>query len=697
MRVSAGCWPLRVACALALIAAGSSARPALAQEEIPVTLRARTFQYDRARQILTASGDVVVVYQDVTIRSDRFEARLETNDVHAEGNVIIEANGQQVRGATLDYNLLSRRGKITQAAAEYRGPQVLGTVFLRAQLVEGVLGGTTSAREAFCTTCEGPNPVAYLTGREFVIYPNDKIVGRSVTVWIGGRRIFTWPYFVIFIRQQRASQLLPVVGYSETEGFFVKTFYSYAFGENHYGYVRLDLMERLGTGYGVEHAYRFGSGEGVAFLYRLENKQVGGQDQRFTINHRQSLGDITLRWYADYLSRSTPIAPSTDFFTSLDAYHQGPRSTTTFFQTYANRDFAGFSSVAYTGRFIHTQEFSSALSAELVADVSRSTTFLGTDDELFPRLTLRYRGAGYSATFVAEGRIDVDGSAFPNDLRFVTERLPEIAVTVDSKQIGRSSLYYQLEGSLGRFRETLFTAEVEAVRVDGGVTVSGPVFQSSQNALNVRAQLRGSAYSTGHSRTFLSSRLDYTHTLTQALQAAVGVSYQDQVGSTPFFFDTLSGRVGQADAVLTYRQADLVATATASFDALAARWAPFVARAQYSPRPEVSIAAALAFDPSLGLLSRAELAFDIKIGPEWQVAYYGFYDGFSGQVVHDRLMLAKTWQDCLVTAITVRGLTREVWFETWLTALPWARGQFGIGSQGSLLFTQPFLGLGTRP
>ena len=36
--------------------------------------------------------------------------------------------------------------------------------------------------------------------------------------------------------------------------------------------------------------------------------------------------------------------------------------------------------------------------------------------------------------------------------------------------------------------------------------------------------------------------------------------------------------------------------------------------------------------------------------------------------------------------------------ETWLTALPWARGQIGIGSQGNLLFNQPFpfLGLGVR-
>ncbi len=688
-------WRLVVTCACALIAAGASVRPALAQEEIPVILRARMFQYDRVRRIMTASGDVVVIYQDVTIRSDSFEARLETNDVHAEGNVIIEVNRQRVRGATLDYNLVSRQGRITQAAAQYTGPQVLGTVFLRAEVVEGVLGGVATARESFCTTCEGPNPVAYLTGQEFVIYPNDKIVGRSVTVWIGGRRIFTWPYFVIFIREQRASRLLPVIGYSETEGFFIKTAYSYALGENHYGFLRLDLMEKLGTGYGVEHAYRLRAGEGVAFLYRLENKQLGGQDTRFTINHQHRLGDVALRVYADQLTRTSPLSPSSDLFTSLDTYYRGPRSSTTLYQTYSSRSFTGFGSQAYTARLIHSQQLSNQLSAELVTDVSRTTTSLGTDSDLFPRFSLRYRGAGYTAALVAEGRINLEGSA----VRFVTERLPEVTVVLDSKPIGGTRLFYQLEGGLGRFRETQFAGIVDALRADGGVTVTGPLYQSLQGILTLRAQVRGSAYSTGHSRTFVSSRLDYTHTLSQTLQGQIGISYQDQVGSTPFTFDLLSGRVAQADATLTYRQPNLLATATASFDTLAGRWAPVVARAQYIPRPGWTIAGAIAYDPTLGLLSRAELSFDIKLSADWQVTYYGFYDGFTGRVFHDRIMIARTWEECLVTAITYRGVGQEIWFETWLTALPWARGQIGIGSQGNLLFNQPFpfLGLGARP
>ncbi len=678
-----------------LIALGAAAvwflpAPASAQEEIPVTLRARSFQYDRTTRRLIAAGDVVVTYRDVIIRADRLEANLETNDVRAEGHVTIDVGGQRVRGAALEYNLTSRRGRLVQSAAEYTSPLVLGTVFIRAEVVEGVLGGATTARQAFCTTCEGPNPVAHLTAQEITVYPNDKIVGRRVTVWIGSRRLFTWPYFVIYLREQRASRLLPIVGYSEAEGYFLKTFYSYAFNQNHYGYLRLDLMERLGVGYGVEHAYRLRAGEGVAFLYRLENKQLGGADSRIVINHQHRFGEVAARAYTDYTSRTTPMAPSTTLFASLDAYHSSPRATTTLYQTYVSSDFAGFGVMSYSGRLIRFQALTPALTAEFVADVSRFVSSLGTDDELFPRLALTYRGPTYTASLVAEGRVDLDGGAFPGDLRFVIERLPELTVIRDARAIPGTRLYYQPQIGVGRFREAQFSGTVEAVRTDVAARLSGPLFETDNGVLGLQADVRGAHYSTGDLRAFASGRLDYTHTFSTAWQAQIGVTYQDQTGRTPFVFDQMFGRLAQADAAITYRRPNLLATANAAYDTLSGLWTPAVLQVLYAPRPGWTIAGAVAYDPTLSLVSRAELVFDIKFNANWQATYYGYYDGFTGQVFHDRLTITRTWDDCLATALTYRGTTREFWIETWLTALPWARGQVGIGSQGTLLFHQPF-------
>jgi hypothetical protein len=676
---------------VAVVVGLSGAPRGHAQADIPVTLRARTFRYDREARILIAAGEVVVTYQEVTIAADRFRADLNTNQVRAEGNVAIQVGQYRARGAALEYNLTSRQGKIEQAAADYAGPVVLGTVHIRATIIEGVLDGPTLGRDAFCTTCEGPEPVAYLTARELRFYPNDKIIGRRVTVWIGGRRILTWPYFVIFLRQRQASRLLPVVGYSDFEGYFIKTFYSYALNPDQYGYLRLDLMERLGTGYGVDHAYRFGTGSGTAFVYRLDNKQTGAEDYRLTLNHQQRLGDVTARLYTDYIHRSSLFAPSTDVFASLDAYYRGAAFTTWLYQSYSSFDFAGFASQAYSARFSHVQQVSPAVSAEVTADFFRNVSFVGTDDELFPRLSLRYRGAGYTAALVAEGRIDIDRDRFPGDLRFVTERLPEVTVATDARAFAGTRLTYQLHGGIGRFRETQFAGVADAVRSDVGVTLTGSLLESDRGFLSLRAETRAQYYSTGQTRALITGRADYTRYIGDAWTAQAGLTYQDQAGASPFLFDQFFGRIAQAEASLTYRQPGLLVTANAAFDAGFGQWTPVVLRAQYAPQSDWTIAAALSYDPLFGSLSRAEVAFDVKISPLWHVYYYGFYDGFSRQLFHDRLTITRVWQECLATALTYRGTTNEVWLEAWLTALPWARGRVGIGSQGNILFDQPWL------
>jgi hypothetical protein len=685
-------WQSRAsAIAVALAMFLSTAPQGHAQADIPVTLRARTFRYDREGRILTAAGEVVVNYQDVTIRADRFRANLDTNDVRAEGSVVIQVGQYRARGEALDYNLTSRQGRIDQAAADYAGPMVLGTVRIRAALIQGVLDGPTLGRDAFCTTCEGPDPVAYLTARELRFYPNDKIIGRGVTVWIGGRRILTWPYFVIFLRQRQASRLLPVVGYSDLEGYFIKTFYSYALNPDQYGYLRLDLMERLGTGYGVEHAYRFGTASGTAFVYRLENKQTRAADYRFTLNHQQHLGDVTARLYGDYIHRSSLFGPTTDAFASLDAYYRGTAFSTWLYQSYSSFDFAGFASRTYTARLFHTHQLSSTLTGEITADVFRNSSFLGTDDELFPRVSLRYRGAGYIATLVAEGRIDMDGDRFPGDLRFVTERLPEVTVATDARAIGGTRLVYQLHGGVGRFREGQTAGVADAIRSDAGITLSGSLLESDRGFLSLRAETRAQYYSTGQARALVTGRADYTRYIGDAWTAQVGVTYQDQAGQSPFLFDRFFTRIAQGEASLTYRQPNLLVTANAAYDAAFAQWIPVVVRAQYAPRSDWAVAAALSYDPLFSSLSRAEVAFDIKISPLWQVYYYGFYDGFSRRVFHDRLTITRIWQECLATALTYRGTTNEIWVEAWLTALPWARGRIGVGSQGNILFDQPWL------
>src|SRR4030066_2347283 len=85
------------------------------------------------------------------------------------------------------------------------------------------------------------------TAAEIGIIVGDKIVGRRVSVWLGDRRLFTLPWFIIFLQERRESRLVPVGGYSDAEGWFLKTAYTYYLNPSHYGLLHAAWMERLGV------------------------------------------------------------------------------------------------------------------------------------------------------------------------------------------------------------------------------------------------------------------------------------------------------------------------------------------------------------------------------------------------------------------------------------------------------------------
>lgn len=672
----------------ALVAGGASGADA---QDVPVTIRAERFQVDHTGGVLEASGSVVVTAGDVVVRADRLRLDLRVNEIGAEGNVVIEAAGQRVRGRALVYRLLTREGRLDEAETQVGGPPIHGVVSLRARRVEGTMGGATRARDVVCTTCEGPTPFVQLTAREMQLFPNDRLVGRGVRVMIAGRTVFTWPYFTIFLRRQQASRLFPVAGYSPLEGFYLKTFAPYSLSQHQYGHVRLDLMERLGVGIGVEHTYRLAHGGGVAFLYHLFNTQLGGAEGRILLSHEQRVGDVTLRLYADHVGRAARLALSTSRYVSLDADHRGPRSATVLHQHYTGVAAPGFGADAYVARFVHLHGLTSSLWAELALDVTRLTGPGGSDDDLAPRLVLSYRGSDYTLALIGEGRIDADGDTFTRDARLGVERLPELTVSLDPRPL-RHGLVYQLTASAGRFREAQALGVVAASRGEVAALLTGSPVLSDRASLTLHAEARAAVYSTGAFRGTVTGQVNYVWSLDDAWHVQVWAALQDSAGASPFVFDQPFPRSTVLSGELVYRTPSLQAAVVAGYDAAGGRPLPVVARAQYAPRRDWLLAAALLHDPTVGRLARAELAFDIRPGPAWQVSYYGVYDGGSGRVFHDRIAVTRIWQECLATALTYRGTSNEVWLEAWLVAIPWARGRVGVGSQGNLLFEQPWLG-----
>ncbi|HET6948611.1 MAG TPA: LptA/OstA family protein [bacterium] len=673
---------------------------ALQEEDLPVRVTADVFRYDRRTRVLTASGHVVLTADDVTIRADDLVANLATGEVNAEGQVSLEVAGQTVAGDFLTYNINTRVGTLYQAETTYTGPMVLGSVTLRAARLEGDPPRFASASDAFATTCDPDDPLVSFTAAEIGIIVGDKIVGRRVSVWLGDRRLFTLPWFIIFLQERRESRIVPVVGYSDAEGWFLKTAYTYYLTPSHYGFFHADWMERLGVGVGVEHVYQVRGGRGSALLYRLANRQTGGVDLRGVLAHAQQITpSVQASVFADYFGRSFAAQPSTSsLFTAFDLSRQRPEAFTFLFGTYSQSSTVpGATDSFLTTTLAHSQRIADRWFVDAYLPFTRVRSALGVDDELMPRIALAYLAPGFSARLVTETRWDLDAERFPGDSRYALERLPELTAALAPIRLGETSLVAQLEGGAGRFRETTVGAGVttlDAVRTDLLATVTGPVRIGERGTLGVRAFARGSWYSTGDRRVFSGGRIEYVHRLTERLDARAGYTGQFPSGTSPFVFDQIAGTVSSGDVTVSYRAPRLLLSAGASYDFLTRTPGLVTARAFYLPPGGWSVGAAVTYDPNLRRLDRVEANVDLQLGKEWRAQYIGYYDGLTGRVVHDRVSVSRIFCDCLGVSLTHFGARNETWLEVWLTAVPWGRGRVGIAGRGGLLFDQP-LQIGT--
>lgn len=83
-----------------------------------ILLRANQQVFEPIRQIVTASGDVLVQFGTGQLAADRLWANLANRYLRAEGNVFFNRNNQIIEGATVTYNLLQGAGTITESRGE---------------------------------------------------------------------------------------------------------------------------------------------------------------------------------------------------------------------------------------------------------------------------------------------------------------------------------------------------------------------------------------------------------------------------------------------------------------------------------------------------------------------------------------------------------------------------------------------------
>ncbi|MGH7661337.1 MAG: hypothetical protein ACRENA_10545 [Vulcanimicrobiaceae bacterium] len=266
------------------------------------------------------------------------------------------AGNTVLRSEIIRFDRVTQQATLLKGAGETSEGVEKGLLYFKAADMKSLRSGYTVGNNAFWTTCQNPHAGYHMEAKNFELRPNDKLIARKVTVYLGPLAVFYIPVLVVSLASRhlpRQSSFLPLVGYDQTEGFWIKT--RFGFGSTQYfaGYYRVEYFTKLGLGFGINFTVGTRNHRRVTSVdfYRSPPKPSGGSNN-FTLNDQEILSyHMKSQEQIQYISNYGPFVtgqpPALTLGGSLS--YTGSRATEQVtFQHYSQGSQQGSMNLGYT-------------------------------------------------------------------------------------------------------------------------------------------------------------------------------------------------------------------------------------------------------------------------------------------------------------------------------------------------------------
>jgi LPS-assembly protein len=284
-----------VARATAAPPAPAAERPALAPGETAVS--ALRIHGERGIE-LVAEGEAELQRDDTLLTADRVTYREPTDEVLAEGDVVLSRGGDTIRGPKATLVVGDRVGSFetpTYELARARPPALAGdaprTVAGSGEADLLRLEGENQYRlaNATWTTCSPQDPDWYIRARELELdYDREVGTARGSSIVFMDTPIFWMPWAEFPLSGQRQSGLLPpTFGSSNKTGVDFTQPYYWNIAPNYDATLAPRIMTRRGVQFGGELRYLGEDYQGTTRLEWMPNDKVTGEERRLgSIQHQ---------------------------------------------------------------------------------------------------------------------------------------------------------------------------------------------------------------------------------------------------------------------------------------------------------------------------------------------------------------------------------------------------------------------------
>ncbi len=691
-------------------------------------LRTTTDESGRAA-MTTVTGNVTARYRDFVVTAERGQVNYQTNLAVFEGNVCFRIGIQEARGDRIEINIRTFEWSFTPATTtikpEFTRGYIRAPIFANARKISGIRDRQVSGFGTEVTTCDLPNEHYDITAESVVVYPDDKVVFRNASLIALGKRLFTLRRFAIPIRQiTRNPNVLPRVGNSAEEGYFIKYAYPIIANRSQMGYALVDLMQRKGVGIGIQDFYRVPRGQGSLYLYGLHDNNINQDTLTGRFNHSQLIGSIQLNATSNFRKNSYLYAPeSTSIENRLMFSRSVPRAQSSLTLGQTTNDVIQRTTQT-AANLQHRQDLGSGAYINASFDYTGYTAQDQTRARLTSQVLYSRRTPKFDWDVSAQKLTDLSDEAFVGIGQFGgIERLPEVSISSDTARLGRI-LPFNLPGrmrlSYGRFTE-LPGPELDRVFLDISSPSTSYELSNTWTAL-VGAGFKQFIYGDNTAQFSVDASAQLTKRLGDTSTFALTYRYQEPEGFTPFRFDFI-GKYNILNASLNLENTDrfrlsiitgynfaqprfpwqdsvvrftiqptrnlLLYTAT-GYDFNRSQWRQVINQLRVRCGNDFRLDLGSRYDPTRGKLATLAGLLDTPLGTKYRLQAVAGWNGFTNSFDYRSLRLTRDlhcWEASL-TYVDQGGFfnNQGLFFNLRIKAFPLV-DNFGMGNFGQALDT----------
>ena len=626
--------------------------------------------------LVEMTGGVEFMYHGYHVFANIVVGNLSTSIFTLQGEVKLIGKDAVVNGdqVTVDFAKDLYHAVDSKAVLQ---PKILGGSFIKPLYSHGEesygSGTEQQTLRGGITSCDLLHPHYEIEGESINVRPGKRAIFRKARIKLFGRTILKIPYLLIPL-DNKSYNNTPQVGYSDQEGYFIKTRYGTPLGPNTDLYTRLDYMSKLGVGIGADYLYKNEVVHGVLQVYTIEGP---GSMVKIADQHEQKFAWGTLALDSDYENNNYLVQPGTvlENEKALLSFPQHNNAMTKLSLSYSGSSTGALSSSSESVGVSDQRKFGSKIATTVDVNYQTSATtyqstvagspnvtttqqnlnvkFDGTDD-----LTKATAELQYQRQIPIGSTLAVFGS---NDMT------PEVSLSSDAKRLMGDSFAanwpFKTSMSIGEFSDEFGTGHITRDSFD-------LKFQHPDHGLGLfhsdfSGEFRQGIFSDGTAQYLLNFADTESYRVSKDTSVNFHYNYLRPYGYSPLSIDQ-TGQQNNATADFSIKPIKTFSIgAQSGFDMLRLQqsqvaWQPVGVRMEWQPKDYLLMRTQATYDTFQGAWSNVRIDTSYKPGATF-LSIGAYYDGINHNWSNINLFLDNlTWGKTKLSAIlTWDGFTNQ--------------------------------------